>query len=71
VADPLLLRFGRTVRRLRAERGMSQEQLAEKSLSHPNYIGGIERGERNPSLRKIAAIAKALRCPPADLLAGE
>jgi transcriptional regulator with XRE-family HTH domain len=41
--------------------------LAERSDCHPNYIGGIERGERNPSLIKIAAIAKGLRCRIADL----
>ena len=66
--DPVTTRFGRAVRRLRAQRGISQETLAERSSSHPNYIGGIERGERNPTLLKIAAIAKALRSTPSDLL---
>ena len=66
--DAVLARFGRAVRRLRTARGLSQEQLAERSGSHPNYIGGIERGERNPSLLKISAIAKALRTSAAELL---
>jgi transcriptional regulator with XRE-family HTH domain len=66
--DAVLARFGRAVRRLRTARGLSQEQLAERSGSHPNYIGGIERGERNPSLLKISAIAKALRTSTSELL---
>jgi len=41
-------------------RGLSQEELAFKSRVHRTYLGGIERGERNPSLRNIAAIARAL-----------
>jgi transcriptional regulator with XRE-family HTH domain len=65
--DAVLARFGRAVRRLRTARGLSQEQLAERSGSHPNYIGGIERGERNPSLLKISAIAKALRTSTSEL----
>lgn len=53
--------FGETVRRLRSEMGWSQEKLAEYSDLDRTYIGGIERGERNPSLRNISKIAKALR----------
>ena len=53
-------KFGKSVRKLRMERGLSQEKLAFLSNMHRTYIGGIERGERNPSLRNIEAIAKAL-----------
>ena len=53
-------RFGDRVRQLRMTDKLSQEALAEKSRMHRTYLGGIERGERNPSLRNIEAIAKAL-----------
>ena len=53
-------RFGERVRKLRQSKGLSQEDLAFKAGMHRTYLGGIERGERNPSLRNIAAIAKAL-----------
>ncbi len=52
--------FGEKVRKLRLARNLSQEELAFKSGVHRTYLGGIERGERNPSLKNIAAIAKAL-----------
>ena len=53
-------RFGERIRELRTTKGLSQEELAFKSGVHRTYLGGIERGERNPSLRNISAIAKAL-----------
>ena len=52
-------RFGERVRQLRKARGWSQEKLAERTNRHWTYIGGVERGERNPTLRVIADIAKA------------
>lgn len=53
-------KFGERVRRLRQARRLSQEKLADISNIHRTYLGGIERGERNPSLKNIAKIAKAL-----------
>jgi transcriptional regulator with XRE-family HTH domain len=52
--------FGKRVRELRLVKGLSQEELAFRADIHRTYLGGIERGERNPALKNIAAIAKAL-----------
>lgn len=64
------LKFGKTVRRLRLEKGWTQEDLAERAKLHPTYIGGIERGERNVSLDNIVRIARALGESPSALFAG-
>jgi transcriptional regulator with XRE-family HTH domain len=60
---------GANVRRIRVERGLTQEQLAHDAEIDLTYLGGIERGRRNPSVDVLGRIAKALRCHPADLLA--
>ena len=67
-ADPRVL-FGIRVRELRTERGLSQERLAELAKLHRNYIGGVERGERNVALENIVRLAKALSISPRDLFA--
>ena len=54
------LRFGARVRHLRLKAGLSQEDLADKSGLDRTYVGGIERGERNPSLKNITRLALAL-----------
>ncbi|MEM6320097.1 MAG: helix-turn-helix transcriptional regulator [Bacteroidota bacterium] len=51
--------FGQKIRKLRLDKGWSQEQLSEVTDFHRTYIGMIERGERNPSLKSIERFAKA------------
>ena len=68
--DDLRVLFGRRVRELRKKADLSQEQLAELAGIHWTYLGGIERGTRNPSLVNIGKIADALGVPPADLFPG-
>lgn len=57
------------LRALRLEAGLSQEDLADRSGLHRNYIGGIERGERNVGIKAILAICRALDCSPAHFFA--
>ena len=59
---------GRAVRDLRASRGMSQEDLAFVTGMHRTYVGGVERGERNPSLIALSRVASALGVRTWELL---
>lgn len=67
--DPLAT-VGETIRRLRKERGLTQEELAERADCHPNYVGGVERGERNVALLNILFFARALEVRPERLFEG-
>jgi transcriptional regulator with XRE-family HTH domain len=60
--------FGRKVRSLREAKELSQEDFAHLVGIHRTYIGGIERGERNPTLTNIHRIADALGVAPSKLL---
>ena len=64
-------RLGRNLRRLRKARGLSQEAFADSIHIHRTYVGGLERGERNVTLRTVERIALALGVDAADLLAEE
>ena len=59
--------FGKRIRALRLAKGYSQEELAFKAKLDRTYVGGIERGERNPSLKNIARIADTLEIPLSEL----
>lgn len=60
--------FGKRLRELRKQRGLSQEALAHKAELDRSYVGGAERGEYNISLLNICQLADALEVPPYELL---
>jgi len=64
----LALNFGENVRRLRAARGLTIEALAHEVGLAYTYVGQIERGRRNPTLRVVELFAKALGADPLELL---
>lgn len=66
--SPILEVFGRNVRRYRIDRGLSQEQLAEKAGLHRTYIGMIERAEKNITLCNMDKISTALSVSLSDLV---
>ncbi len=51
--------------------GSTQEEVAHRAGIHVTYLSGIERGQRNPSLKNIRAIAKAMNVNTADLFSFE
>jgi transcriptional regulator with XRE-family HTH domain len=53
-------RFGQAVRKARAAAGLTQEELADRCGLDRSYMGGVERGERNPTLSVIEKIAGGL-----------
>ncbi len=62
--------FAAQLRRLREEAGLSQEQLAFRADLHPNAVGLLERGEREPLLGTVLVLARALDVPIARLVEG-
>lgn len=66
--DDIRAKFGLHLRKIREERKLTQEQLADKAGMHFTYIGQIERGVRNPSLVNLHKLAKALKVSAGQLL---
>ena len=60
--------FGRVLRDVRRDLGLSQESLAFESGYHPTYIGQLERGKKSPSLRAIMSLSAAVKTPGSELL---
>lgn len=58
---------GMNVRRLRVERKLTQEQLAHDAEIDLTYLGGIERGRRNPSVSVLGRLSASLGVHPRDL----
>lgn len=65
----LLKQVGLNLRKIRLARDMSQETVALEADLAMNYLSGIERGKRNPSLRVIGRLAAVLNVPVIDLFA--
>lgn len=68
--DTVLAALGQNVRRRREARELTQEKLAEKAGLDPTYISGIERGLRNPGIKNVVRLAKALGFSTAELCKG-
>lgn len=59
---------GRNAARIRTEKGLTQEQLAERSGLSQQYLSGLERGKRNPTIVTLYEIASALGVSHVDLV---
>ena len=65
--ERVLQGLGRALQEVRDKRGLTQEALSLETGVHRNYIGGIERGERSPSVEAIIKLAEALDVTLPDL----
>jgi len=68
VEGDLQRRIGQNLRSYRNERGLSQEAFADRLGVHRTYLGGLERGERNLTLRSVERLAERIDLDPLDLL---
>ena len=62
------LKFGKKIKSMRIEKGLSQEKLAQLADLDRTYIPSIEKGDRNVSITVIEKLAKAFNVPPKELL---
>ncbi len=60
--------MGRAIAESRRQAGLSQEELAHRSGLHRTYVGAVERGERNPTIVSLVAIADGLGCSVGELV---
>lgn len=67
--DNVRVLVGERIRKLRKERGWSQEELGEKADLHHTYVGAVERGEKNASIDTLEKIATAFNIEILDLFA--
>lgn len=68
--DYVLISLGKNVRQAREKKELTQEKLAEIAEIDPTYVSGIERGLRNPGIKNVARLAKALGITTAELCKG-
>lgn len=60
-------RFGKTLRSLREEAGLTQEEVADRADIHWTYLSQVEGGKRNPGLENIIYLARAIGITPSEL----
>jgi transcriptional regulator with XRE-family HTH domain len=65
----ILVAIGLVIRKIRKERGFSQEELAHLCQIDRSHMGRIERGERNLAILNLMRICRALMCSASELLA--
>ena len=65
-----LQNIGNNIRRLRSEKGYSQESFADAVALHRTYMGGVERGERNLSALNLLKIMRKLEAQPNEIFSG-
>ncbi len=65
----LAIAFGRVLRDLRKQAGLTQEQLGFEAELERNYISMLERGERQPTLTTLMKLARPLRLKASDMVA--
>lgn len=66
--DERMIAFGKRVREMRKSKGISQEKLAEMAGIDRSYMGNIERGEKNVTLKKVYEICDTLDVEIQDLI---
>lgn len=67
VTNKRIVRLGKRIRQLRSARGLSQEELANLTKIDRSYMGGIERGEHNTTMRKFLQICDTLEMTPSEV----
>jgi transcriptional regulator with XRE-family HTH domain len=68
--DDLQIQLGMRIRRLREKRGFTQESFADACGLHRNFMGAVERGRQNLTLKSLGIIAKGLGTTMSRLLSG-